>query len=111
MNREVSEHDVANMRHVLALCSDAWAGYAEDGNRARGISMKVNGVAAIVTGAASGLGEATARELARRGAMVAVFDRDSERGGKVAIEIGGVFCNVDVTSDDKVAAAFANARE
>src|SRR3954454_21929897 len=73
--------------------------------------MKVNGVAAIVTGAASGLGEATARELARRGAMVAVFDRDSERGGKVAIEIGGVFCNVDVTSDDKVAAAFANARE
>src|SRR5206468_877337 len=73
--------------------------------------MNVNGVAAIVTGAASGLGEATARELARRGAKVAVFDRDPERGDKVASEIGGIFCEVDVTSDEKVAAAFARARE
>jgi len=73
--------------------------------------MDVNGVAAVVTGAASGLGEATARELARRGAKVAVFDRDRERGEKVAAEIGGTFCEVDVTSDEKVAAAFAKARE
>jgi NAD(P)-dependent dehydrogenase (short-subunit alcohol dehydrogenase family) len=73
--------------------------------------MNINGLAAVVTGAASGLGEATARELARRGARVAVFDRDAERGEKIAIEIGGVFCNVDVTSDEKVAAAFAKARE
>src|SRR3954454_2140566 len=72
--------------------------------------MNVNGVAAIVTGAASGLGEATARELARRGAKVAVFDRDQERGEQVAGEIGGIFCEVDVTSDEKVAAAFAKAR-
>ena len=73
--------------------------------------MNVNGVAAVVTGAASGLGEATARELARRGAKVAIFDREVERGEKVAAEIGGVFCEVDVTSDEKVAAAFARARE
>lgn len=73
--------------------------------------MNVNGVAAVVTGAASGLGEATARELARRGAKVAVFDRDLDRGEKVAREIGGIFCEVDVTSDEKVAAAFAKARE
>jgi NAD(P)-dependent dehydrogenase (short-subunit alcohol dehydrogenase family) len=73
--------------------------------------MDIKGVAAVVTGAASGLGEATARELARRGAKVAVFDRDVERGEKVAGEIGGVFCEVDVTSDEKVAAAFAKARE
>jgi NAD(P)-dependent dehydrogenase (short-subunit alcohol dehydrogenase family) len=73
--------------------------------------MNVNGVAAVVTGAASGLGEATARELARRGAKVAVFDRDEGRGQKVASEIGGLFCEVDVTSDEKVAAAFARARE
>jgi NAD(P)-dependent dehydrogenase (short-subunit alcohol dehydrogenase family) len=73
--------------------------------------MDVNGVAAVVTGAASGLGEATARELAKRGAKVAIFDRDIERGEKVAAEIGGVFCEVDVTSDEKVAAAFAKARE
>jgi NAD(P)-dependent dehydrogenase (short-subunit alcohol dehydrogenase family) len=73
--------------------------------------MKIDGVAAVVTGAASGLGEATARELARRGARVAIFDRDSERGEKVASEIGGVFCAVDVTSDEKVSEAFSKARE
>ena len=73
--------------------------------------MNVNGVAAVVTGAASGLGEATARELARRGAKVAIFDRDQERGERVADEIGGIFCEVDVTSDEKVGAAFARARE
>ena len=73
--------------------------------------MNVSGVAAVVTGAASGLGEATARELASRGAKVAVFDRDADKGGKVASAIGGVFCEVDVTSDDKVAEAFARARE
>lgn len=73
--------------------------------------MDVNGTAAIVTGAASGLGEATARELARRGAKVAIFDRDAERGSKVAAEIGGIYCEVDVTSDDMVAAAFDKARE
>ncbi len=73
--------------------------------------MNVSGVAAVVTGAASGLGEATARELARRGARVAVLDRDAEKGEKVASDIGGVFCEVDVTSDEKVAEAFAKARE
>ena len=73
--------------------------------------MNISGIAAVVTGAASGLGEATARELAKRGAKVAVFDRDSDRGTKVASDIGGIYCEVDVTSDEKVAAAFARARE
>jgi NAD(P)-dependent dehydrogenase (short-subunit alcohol dehydrogenase family) len=73
--------------------------------------MEIKGVAAVVTGAASGLGEATARALASRGAKVAVLDRDSERGEKVAKDIGGIFCDVDVTSDEKVGAAFARARE
>ncbi|MEA1071634.1 SDR family oxidoreductase [Sphingomonas sp. LY29] len=72
--------------------------------------MKIDGTAAVVTGGASGLGEATARALAAKGAKVAIFDRDSERGERVAGEIGGVFCEVDVTSDDKVAAAFEKAR-
>jgi len=73
--------------------------------------MEIKGIAAVVTGAASGLGEATARALAARGAKVAVFDRDADRGEKVATEIGGLFCAVDVTSDEKVAAAFARARD
>jgi NAD(P)-dependent dehydrogenase (short-subunit alcohol dehydrogenase family) len=73
--------------------------------------MDIEGISAVVTGAASGLGEATARERARRGARVAVFDRDADKGERVASEIGGLFCEADVTSDEKVAAAFAKARE
>jgi NAD(P)-dependent dehydrogenase (short-subunit alcohol dehydrogenase family) len=69
-----------------------------------------NTIAAVVTGAASGLGEATARALAERGVKVALFDRDAERGEKVAAEIGGIFAQVDVTSDEAVAAGFARAR-
>jgi NAD(P)-dependent dehydrogenase (short-subunit alcohol dehydrogenase family) len=72
--------------------------------------MNIEGMAAVVTGAASGLGEATARELARRGAKVAIFDRDVGKGEAVASELGGIFCEVDVTSDEKVQAAFARAR-
>jgi NAD(P)-dependent dehydrogenase (short-subunit alcohol dehydrogenase family) len=72
--------------------------------------MIIESTAAVVTGGASGLGEATARALAAKGAKVAVFDRDVERGEKVAAEIGGLFCEVDVTSDEKVAAAFDKAR-
>jgi NAD(P)-dependent dehydrogenase (short-subunit alcohol dehydrogenase family) len=72
--------------------------------------MNIDAVSAVVTGAASGLGEATARALAAKGAMVAIFDRDVERGEKVAAEIGGIFCEVDVTSDEKVGAAFDKAR-
>ena len=68
-------------------------------------------IAAVVTGGASGLGEATARALAAKGVKVAIFDRDAERGEKVAGEIGGVFCQVDVTSDEAVDAGFAKARE
>lgn len=72
--------------------------------------MDIDEIAAVVTGAASGLGEATARELARRGAKVAVFDRDADKGEKVASEIGGIFCECDVTSDQAVAEAFEKAR-
>jgi len=68
-------------------------------------------IAAVVTGAASGLGEATARALADRGVRVAVLDRDGEKGERVAGEIGGVFAEVDVTSNEAVEAAFARARE
>ncbi len=68
-------------------------------------------IAAVVTGAASGLGEATARALAAKGVRVAVFDRDADKGEKVAADIGGIFCSADVTSDEAIDAAFARARE
>ena len=68
-------------------------------------------IAAVVTGGASGLGEATARALAAKGVRVAILDRDADKGMKVASEIGGVFAEVDVTSNEAVEAAFAKARE
>ncbi|WP_395647331.1 SDR family NAD(P)-dependent oxidoreductase [Terricaulis sp.] len=72
--------------------------------------MKLSGVAAVVTGGASGLGEATARALAKEGVKVALFDLNEARGAKVAEEIGGVFCQVDVTNDASVDEGFAKAR-
>ena len=66
--------------------------------------------AAVVTGAASGLGKASAEALAAAGAKVAVFDVNAERGEEVAKAIGGVFCNVDITSEDSAVAGFAKAR-
>lgn len=67
--------------------------------------MQINGCSALVTGAGSGLGEATARMLAARGAKVAVFDRDAEKGRAVAEAIGGLACAGDVTSESDVNAA------
>ena len=72
--------------------------------------MDVNGVAAVVTGGASGLGAATARLLAEKGAKVALFDLNAEKGEALAAEIGGIFCAVDVTSDESVDTGFAKAR-
>ena len=65
---------------------------------------------AIITGGASGLGAATARALAARGAKVAIFDMNEETGNAIATELGGVFCKVNVTSEDDVDAGFAKAR-
>jgi len=70
-----------------------------------------NTVAAVVTGGASGLGAATARALAAKGARVAIFDLQAEKGEEIAREIGGVFCEVNVTDDASVDAGFAKARE
>jgi len=69
-----------------------------------------NSVAAVVTGGASGLGEATARALAAQGVKVAIFDMNEAAGQTVADEIGGVFCKVNVTSDADVDAGFEKAR-
>lgn len=70
-----------------------------------------NSIAAVVTGGASGLGEASARALAAKGAKVAIFDLNEERGEAVAKDIGGMFCKVDVSDESSVDAGFAKARE
>ena len=66
--------------------------------------------AAVVTGGASGLGRASAEALAAAGFKVAIFDVNAALGQAVADQIGGIFCNVDVTSEDSVVAGFAAAR-
>ncbi|MEL0251167.1 MAG: SDR family oxidoreductase [Novosphingobium sp.] len=65
---------------------------------------------AVVTGGASGLGRATAEALAAAGVKVAIFDLNEEAGEAVAQAIGGVFCKVDIMSEDAVVAGFAKAR-
>ncbi len=67
--------------------------------------MDIQGKAALVTGGGSGLGEATARELARLGAKVAVLDVNLDNAQRVASDIGGVAIQCDVTSPDSVQAA------
>lgn len=69
------------------------------------------GISAVVTGGASGLGEAVVRRLVSEGAKVAIFDMNGQRGEILAGELGAVFCKVDVSSDESVAAGFARARK
>lgn len=69
-----------------------------------------NSISAVVTGGASGLGAATARELSNAGVRVALFDLDEERANGVASEIGGLACRCDVTDQESVAKALGAAR-
>jgi NAD(P)-dependent dehydrogenase (short-subunit alcohol dehydrogenase family) len=73
--------------------------------------MDITGASAIVTGGASGLGEATCRLLAERGAKVVVLDMSDDKGNALADEIGGAFCHADVTNTDEVIAAVETAKE
>jgi NAD(P)-dependent dehydrogenase (short-subunit alcohol dehydrogenase family) len=66
--------------------------------------------AAIVTGGASGLGRASATALAKAGAKVAIFDINEEAGRAVADELGGIFCSVNILSEESVLAGFEAAR-
>jgi len=61
---------------------------------------------AVVTGGGSGIGLATARRLAAEGAKVAIADLDAETGKAAADEVGGLFIQADVTSEDDVAAMY-----
>lgn len=72
--------------------------------------MNLKDTAAVITGGASGLGEATARHFAAQGAAVTLLDRDTTRGPEVAAEIGGHFVQTDVTDEGSVQAALGHAR-
>jgi len=73
--------------------------------------LDLNGTSSIVTGGGSGLGEATARLLAQRGAKVVVADLQEDKGGKVASDIGGAFVKADVTDPEQVIQAIETAKE
>lgn len=73
--------------------------------------MQIDGIPALVTGGASGLGQATAEALAAAGARVAVLDRNAEAAGRVAAAIGGVACACDVADGPSAEAAIAQARD
>jgi NAD(P)-dependent dehydrogenase (short-subunit alcohol dehydrogenase family) len=73
--------------------------------------MDITGASAIVTGGASGLGEATARLLTERGAKVVVLDMNEEKAGALATELGGAPAKADVANPEEVIAAIELARE
>ncbi|MGI8662414.1 MAG: SDR family NAD(P)-dependent oxidoreductase [Acidimicrobiales bacterium] len=73
--------------------------------------MDLNGTAAIVTGGGSGLGEATVRLLASRGALVVVVDLQEDKGRAVAKEVGGVFVKANVADVEQMIAAVEAAKE
>ncbi|MCC5954007.1 MAG: SDR family NAD(P)-dependent oxidoreductase [Acidimicrobiia bacterium] len=72
--------------------------------------MDINGASVIITGGASGLGEATARAAAARGAKVVIADLNEEKGKALAEELGGAFAKTDVTDTDQVIAAIDAAK-
>ena len=74
-------------------------------------TVDINGASAIVTGGASGIGAATARQLAAKGARVVVADLQAEKGEALAKEIGGVFVTVDVTNTDQIIDAVKTAAD
>jgi NAD(P)-dependent dehydrogenase (short-subunit alcohol dehydrogenase family) len=64
--------------------------------------MDITGAVAIVTGGASGIGAACARQLAAKGAKVLIADLQEEKGNALATEIGGAYCKVDVTKTEDI---------
>ena len=73
--------------------------------------MQLKDVAVLITGGGSGLGAATARAMAARGARVAVLDQAKENAEKIAAEVKGVALVGDVTDEEQVKAAIAKAEK
>jgi NAD(P)-dependent dehydrogenase (short-subunit alcohol dehydrogenase family) len=73
--------------------------------------MDISGKSAIVTGGASGIGAAAARQLAAKGAVVVIADLNADAGEALAKEIGGAFVSVDVTNTEQIQTAVNTAVE
>src|SRR4029077_15688198 len=71
--------------------------------------MQLKDVAVLITGGGSGLGAATARAMAEKGARIAVLDQSKENAEKVAAEVKGVAVHADVTDEEQVKAGIAKA--
>ncbi|MBA2387185.1 MAG: SDR family NAD(P)-dependent oxidoreductase [Acidimicrobiia bacterium] len=72
--------------------------------------MDINGVSAVVTGGASGIGAAVCRTLAEAGAKVVIADLQADKGNELADEIGGMFATVDVTKTEDIVDAVEMAK-
>src|SRR5260370_9384927 len=75
----------------------------------RFLPMQLKDVAVLITGGGSGLGAATARAMAAKGAKIAVLDQSKENAEKVAAEVKGVALHADVTDEEQVKAGIAKA--
>ena len=73
--------------------------------------MQLNDIAVVITGGGSGLGAATARAMAAKGARIGVLDQSKENAEKVAAEVKGIALHADVTDEEQVKAALAKAEE
>jgi NAD(P)-dependent dehydrogenase (short-subunit alcohol dehydrogenase family) len=82
----------------------------EPENQGETVVQVDSSVTAVITGGASGLGQAMARLLASKGVKVAIFDLNADSGQTLAREIGGIFCAVNVSSDESVDAGFEKSR-
>src|ERR1700690_4187362 len=71
--------------------------------------MQLKDVAVLITGGGSGLGAATARAMAARGAKIGIIDQSKENAEKVAAEVKGIALHADVTDEEAIKAAIAKA--
>src|SRR5882762_6420252 len=81
----------------------------EENSQGKVVTMQLKDVAVLITGGGSGLGAATARAMAAKGARIGVIDQNKENAEKVAAEVKGVALHADVTDEDAIKAAIAKA--
>src|SRR5438477_9277803 len=94
---------------LLAIRHSPFAKSREETLQGKVIKMQLNDVAVLITGGGSGLGAATARAMAAKGAKIGVIDQNKENAEKVAAEVKGIALHADVTDEEAIKAAIAKA--